>query len=185
MTLRSYDNTAVTGKPISVGDCRVSDEAYAELATKTVIACVDTVFYNREARVIYLARRNVYPMKGLWILGGRLLPSDSSPIEGMRRLLANECGFTPRITELTYLTTSFYRWDRISQAEVPGANLAVTFGCDVTSGKAVEIGSRLIRSEYESGYGLEPFTADKLVKGIKDKEIHPVLFDLYRRIFPR
>lgn len=177
----SYFDTAVTNQPIQYDDAWMSDEDYTAMVAKTVIACVDVAFYSRKKKGMYLARRCTLPQKGLWVLGGRLIPKDRSTIDGVLRKLVEETGFHPDRSRLEYLTTNFYHWDRVAQGDMPGANLVVIFMCEITEQEALRIGDRLVQSEYEQGYGLQLFTRKRMTEEL----CHPALIDMYDLIFSR
>jgi len=74
----------------------LSDEAYLQVLDGLVIVCTDCAIMEHGKKGFWLAKRNVLPMKGLWMIGGRRKAGES-PAESMARCFLREtqCAIAP------------------------------------------------------------------------------------------
>lgn len=85
--------------PTCNGD-RMSEEDYSAALDNLVITCVDVVL-TLEGKVL-LGKRNVYPRKTWWVIGGRMLPGEE-PIYAAKRKLIDEAGIDIDVFRLKYI----------------------------------------------------------------------------------
>jgi ADP-ribose pyrophosphatase YjhB (NUDIX family) len=75
-------------------------EEYSRALDYLVIACVDVAFLHDNK--ILIGKRNVYPKKGWWIIGGRMI-SGESPVKTAQRKAFQEAGLEIDLTRYVYI----------------------------------------------------------------------------------
>jgi hypothetical protein len=178
--MRYYSDPLDPGAPAPTENQFVSETAYAELVQKTVIACTDAIVTLSGDRAVYLAKRSIYPMKGVWVLGGRIFFNDATLADSVARCIKRETSqefAKKRFRQLP--TPHLYSWIKTAQGEFPGRNLAITFHLDASEAELENIGSHLTGAEYEQGFGIQRYTRERLL----DEKCHPALLDLHDDIF--
>lgn len=170
----------------SIADPFIHDERiYREVVQKMPISCTDVVLLcrnerGRVARKIYLAKRAIYPMKGIWVVGGRMFFNDQSFEESAFRSIKRETALVIRPERLKPVATNYYAWARTKQGDFPGKNVALTFLCVLTRGELEQATTSLDESEYDLAFGLQAYSRARLV----EEGCHPMLIDLFDEIFP-
>ena len=184
--IRSYSyDPSFLGAQTTTDNQFVADATYGEMVRKTVIACADVVCVvkdtrGRVGRKLYLARRNIYPMKGVWVIGGRIFFNDPTIVSSVLRSTKRETGVEFAVERFIPLATNLYTWGKVAQGDFPGKNLACTFLLVLSEAEAAAVSGALIKGEYEPGFGLQGFTRARLGREM----CHPMLLDLYDQIFP-
>ena len=160
----------------------LSDGTYAEAIEGMIIVNTDVVIINRAHRSIFLANRTVYPMKGLWIIGGRRLPGETA-VESMHRCFKRETKLDIDPERFTYVRNNEYTWSTRKQApeNVGCHNKADTFLVELTRDEVRLASTGLDPNEYEPGFGLKEYDRGGLVRA----GAHEALIDLYDSIFSR
>jgi ADP-ribose pyrophosphatase YjhB (NUDIX family) len=126
------------------------EQEYAAALDYLVFTCVDLVFlYQRQ---ILLARRNHYPRKAWWIVGGRMVAGES-PLETAQRKAAEEAGLDTlngdRFQFVGVYSTSFaFREQAPSHHGSHSVNL--TYLVELTEAEQQHL--QLIATEYEADY---------------------------------
>lgn len=159
----------------------LSDAIYGEVVQKMPIFCTDVVFTSTSLRTreLWLAKRAVYPMKGVWVIGGRMHFNDESPLASIRRCVKRETKMDISPNRFLPIALNHYGWARTAQGEFPGKNVALTYRCDLSVDEIGRISSALIAAEYEPDFGLQPFSSTRL----ETEKCHPMLLSLYHAIF--
>lgn len=159
----------------------LSPEAYAEAIAAFVIDCTDAVIVDRAERTVYLAKRAVKPMRGIWRIGGRRLAGESIE-DSVRRCFKRETGLDLPADRFIYVAGQDFVWkDREQEPQHVGShNFVHTFAVELTVEERNLAAASLERQEYERGFGLRRFTREDLVAA----NIHPSLIDFYDFIFP-
>lgn len=163
----------------------LSDAVYPEVAAKTAIACTDAVLVVKDAAgevrpELFLGKRNIYPMKGIWVIGGRIFFNDLTPAHSVQRGVQRETGINFDLDRFLPLVTNFYAWGKVAQGDFPGKNVALTYLLVISGSEAAQVSAALLKSEYEANFGLQGFTRERLVR----ENCHPMLIGLHDRIFP-
>lgn len=159
------------------------DEAtYAEAITTFVIVCTDACIVNRARRTLWLARRAVKPMKGIWWIGGRRFAGEK-PAESMYRCFKRETGLDLPGNRFQFVLIAEYLWkDRQQEPQDEGShNLAHTFAVELDAAELAQARTGLERGEYDRDFGLQEFTREQLVMA----GAHSVIIDFYDAVFPR
>ncbi len=157
----------------------LSDSAYTEVVQKMIIPCTDVVFYQKNPKAVYLAQRSIFPMKGVWCIGGRMWFNDKNGEESISRCVQIETGIKIVPDRFKLIATNLYSWSKVEQGDFPGRNLALTFSCEL-SPKEVELVSQGLSSkEYDKKFGLQAFDRARLEK----ENVHPAMLDAYKEIF--
>lgn len=158
------------------------DEDFPAAHSAFVKVCTDTILISRRRRTVYLATRCVYPMKGLWILGGKL-SRGRGIVESMCHILKRETGFDVDPARLEFLSQNRMWW--AIRKEMPVTNgtddLSFMFAFDPTIDELHAIEAGLVDTEYDTSAGLREFTYEQLLEA----DVAPIILDLYRQIFPQ
>lgn len=148
------------------------------------IASTDVVFVVRDEygvvdEAICIARRSIYPMKGLWIIGGRMLGTDASIPHSIQRCVERETTLKLSLSRFGFLQPSLVGWARTRYTLRPMRYVTCVFRCVISREELAQASQSLSPDEYEKGFGLQPFTRERLVA----EKCHPMLIDLYDAIF--
>lgn len=145
-----------------------------------IIVCTDAVIINRDRRTIYLAKRAIKPMQGLWWIGGRRLPGESA-ISSMQRCFKRETGLDIHSVHFTLVDIAEYLWKDRQQApqDAGSHNLCHTFAVELSDTELEQAKSGLEKQEYEPRFGLREFSRTDLVRA----KVHQVILDVYDKIF--
>lgn len=158
----------------------MSDAAYKKVLDNTIFVCTDVVIVNTEKRVVYLAKRIVNPMRGIFWIGGRRKKGET-PLEGIQHNFERETGLDLPADRFKFVTIVEYIWQIREQKpqENGSQNVAHQFMIELTDEELDIVSQNLSTSEYDSEYGLQEFNRDRL----KKEEIHPVIMDVFNKIF--
>lgn len=156
------------------------NEVYAQAIEGFVIDCTDAVIVDRLAKTFWLAKRNVLPMKGVWVIGGRRYAGEEQEVS-VRRCFKRETGLDLDINRFVHAADAEYIWKDRKQSpqEVGSHNLAHIFAVELTPEERGKVSASLIRDEYEAGWGLRAFDRTDL----EIAKVHPVLIRLHDLIF--
>jgi len=129
---------------------RMPEKEYAAALDYLVFTCVDLVFFYQQQ--ILLARRNRYPRKSWWIVGGRMIAGES-PLETAQRKASEEAKLehlaSDRFQFVGVYSTSFaLREQEPSHNGSHSVNL--TYLIELTDAEKQHL--RLISTEYEADY---------------------------------
>jgi len=166
---------------LTIDNQMVSDEAYKECVQKTVIACTDAVFIVHGEPAIYLGKRAIFPMKGVWCFGGRILFNDQTPSDSVSRCIATETGLKINPGRFRLVMINHYAWIKTAQGDFPGKNLALTYVCEVTKEELAKMPQGLSATEYDTEFGIQKFTRHRLVK----ERVHRAMLDVFDALFSR
>ena len=159
----------------------LDEETYAAAIEAFVIVSTDVVIINPHKRIIYLTRRCIKPMKGWWIIGGRMFAGEM-PEESMQRCFQRETSLN--LSQERFQLVRFNRniWkDRKQEPQEMGIDfLTYLFSVELTSEELEKASCSLDPSEYETNVGLQEFNLERLEK----ENAHPALIDLYKQLFP-
>jgi ADP-ribose pyrophosphatase YjhB (NUDIX family) len=141
--------------PKTVRD-RMPEHAYATALDHLVITCVDLAFLHGDC--ILLARRNTYPRKSWWIIGGRMIAGES-PIQTAQRKAAEEAQLPDlagdRFQFIRAYSTCFTRREQ-APMENGSHTVNLTYQVILTDEERQQI--QLSHREYEADYGWVPLT---------------------------
>ena len=159
----------------------LNEETYEQAMRAMIIVCTDTVIMNRKRKTIYLAKRAIKPMQGLWWIGGRRLTGENA-LSSVHRCFRRETGLDLHAMRFALVDIAEYLWqDRQQQPQNVGShNLCHTFAVELNNTELKQAKSGLEKQEYESGFGLKEFGRYDLVQN----EVHQVILDVYDKIFP-
>lgn len=129
---------------------RMPEAEYATALDYLVFTCVDLIFYCQDH--ILLARRNRYPRKSWWIVGGRMVAGES-PLATAQRKAAEEAGLEELVSDRfqfigVYSTSFAFREQAPTHHGSHSVNL--TYLVELTDLEKQHL--TLISSEYEAGY---------------------------------
>ncbi|MBF2027130.1 MAG: NUDIX hydrolase [Oscillatoriales cyanobacterium C42_A2020_001] len=135
--------------PKTVAD-RMPEADYAIALDYLVFTCVDLVFlYNNQ---ILLARRNRYPRKTWWVIGGRMVAGEA-PLETAKRKAAEEARLddleSDRFQFIGVYSTSFALRE---QEPIGNGSHSVNLTYQITLTQQEKQTLTLTSSEYEAGY---------------------------------
>lgn len=142
---------AETGRrnPTTPAD-RMPEPAYAIALDYLVFTCVDIVFCHQGS--ILLARRNRYPRKTWWIIGGRMVAGES-PLEAVQRKAQEEAGLAnlvgDRFRFLGVYSTSFACREQAPRNH-GSHSVNLTYAIELTDAEKANL--QLISSEYDPDY---------------------------------
>lgn len=160
---------------------RLSAAAYAEAMSSLIIACADVVIASPESKTIYLAKRNVKPMRGYWTIGGRRFAGEAS-VEAAHRNLLRETRIDADESRFTHITTLEIIWrDRKEAPTNQGKHDIIQFfSLELSEEELLKANASLISSEYEA-MSLKAFTFQELL----NHNISPVMRHIHRLLFPK
>jgi len=166
---------------VKVRDEWVSDQTYKEVVQKTVISCTDAIVtVIGDYGAVYLTKRSVYPMKGLWCLGGRIFFNDKTLEESVARCIALETSLQFSQNRFRFICTHLYSWNKTNQGDFPGRNLAPLYVLEVSKEELVLMSGGLKQTEYDIEFGFQRFSRERLI----DERVHPAMLDAFDDIFP-
>lgn len=177
LLLKSYRDPRNPDKPVQIDQPHVSDELYAQVVRSFPIPTVDITLTATEGKVLYLARRKVYPAPEPWIIGGRIYFNDETIEDAVIRVMERETGMIVDPQRLTFVSIAYYSWLQIAQA-CPGKTISFNFKMDITEAERDSIAQHLVPSEYDVEYGLQSFDRSRLVR----ENCHPAIIDLFDEI---
>lgn len=159
---------------------QLTTEIYAEAMSSLIIVCADAVIISPEMKLVYLAKRNVSPMKGYWTIGGRRFAGEAS-ISAVRRNLLRETGVDADETRFNPVTILEVIWRDRKEAPVDQGkhDIIQFFSIVLSKEELLKANARLLTCEYEA-MSLRPFTFDDLL--IHD--VNLVMRHVHRAIFP-
>lgn len=155
-------------------------EVYAAAIGSFVIVCVDAIVVNRNRRTVFLTKRRIKPMQGLWIIGGRMQAGELWT-DAIRRKFRQEAWLDIPAERFEFLRINQYQWkDRRQEPQDTGSdNLALTFAVELTDAEIAGVSEGLDPDEYEPDFGLREFDRPCLVAA----GAHPAILDLYDQLF--
>ncbi|MDX2240764.1 MAG: NUDIX hydrolase [Leptolyngbyaceae cyanobacterium bins.302] len=129
---------------------RMPEAEYAVALDYLVFTCVDLVFLFQSQML--LARRNRYPRRAWWVIGGRMVAGES-PIESAQRKASEEAGLGnlegDRFQLIGVYSTSFaFREQEPIHHGSHSVNL--TYQVELTETEKQDL--KLISTEYEASY---------------------------------
>jgi ADP-ribose pyrophosphatase YjhB (NUDIX family) len=157
----------------------IEDEEYLRILQTMIIPCVDVVFHVKGDQAIYLAKRRVLPMASYWLLGGRMLFSDSTPEMAASRAVKRESGLDVAPSRFQLLCSHLYSWERVKQGNFTGRNIALIFSCEASREEIEEISRNLDGDEFDKEFGLQKFDAKRL----KALDVHSAIKDIFNQMF--
>lgn len=167
------------GAPVTIEDSWIDDNIYLQIVQKTIIVCTDTVFIVEGEDAIYLAKRSVLPMKGIWCFGGRMLFNDPTPNDSVSRCVKRETGLLIDPKRFKQLSVNLYSWNRILQGDFPGRNLGIMFSCKVSLEEIDQMAKGLSDKEYDISFGIQPYNRFRVV----EEKLHRALDNAYAACF--
>ena len=176
---------AETGRrnPTTPAD-RMPEPAYAIALDHLVFTCVDIVFCHQGS--ILLARRNRYPRKTWWIIGGRMVAGES-PLEAVQRKAQEEAGLANLVGDrfwfLGVYSTSFACREQTPRNH-GSHSVNLTYAIELTEPERTNL--RLISSEYDPDY--QWIKLDQVMSWVNpndslDQALLAIVHDLKRRSF--
>ncbi len=159
----------------------LSDNVYSKAIAAFVIVCTDTVIVDSKQRTLFLAKRAVKPMLGLWVIGSRRIAGET-PEDSVRRCFKKETSLDIDKTRFVFATIVECFWkDREQEPQNVGCDdLNYWFTLELTPDERERTSASLDRAEYEKGFGLQEYNRERLVR----EKAHPALTDLYDLVFP-
>jgi len=177
--IRMYLDPLDPNREVRVEEQWISDQAYAEVARKMVVLCTDAVFTTSGDKAIYLTKRSVYPMKGIWWFGGRLFFNDASPEDAISRAIQRETAHHINPARFRFISIHGYAWVKTAQGDFGCKNFGLTYQCEVDDVELDLMRSGLIASEYDRSFGIQRFDRERLVA----ENVHQALIDVYDDLF--
>jgi ADP-ribose pyrophosphatase YjhB (NUDIX family) len=177
--VRSYSDPLAPDEDVRVRDQWISNSTYAEMVEKSIIPCTDSVLIVANDQALYLGKRNAYPMKGVWCLGGRIFFNDRTMEESVARCVELETGLRIKTDRFIYVCTNHYSWVKVAQGDFYGKNLAATYVCEVTKEELEKMAHGLSEKEYDREFGLQRFDRQRLI----DEHVHQAMIDVYDDLF--
>ncbi len=129
---------------------RMPEAEYAAALDYLVFTCVDLVFLHQHQ--ILLARRNHYPRKTWWVIGGRMVAGES-PLETAQRKATEEAGL-PTLAGDRFQFIGVYSTSFALRAQAPSHHgshsVNLTYLVELTPVEQQQL--RLVSTEYEADY---------------------------------
>lgn len=177
----TYPDPLAAGVETRIRDQWISDPTYAEMVQKMPIPCTDAIITLRgDDGAVYLGKRCVYPMMGIWCLGGRIFFNDQTMEESVARCVQIETGCRFEESRFRYLCTNLYSWIKTAQGDFPGKNLAPLFLLEVEQDELAAMSRGLKPAEYDPAFGLQRFNRTRLI----DEQVHPAMINAFDQLFP-
>ncbi len=174
-----FDDPIMPGVEVKIENQWIEDSVYAQIVEKTIITCTDTVFVIPGDTAIYLAKRSVLPMKGVWCFGGRMFFNDKTPQDSVSRCIKTETGLLIDPSRFVFVCMNLYSWVVVAQGNFPGRNLGITHMCYVNYEEIKQMLQRLNSSEYDMAFGIQRFDRDRLIH----ENVHKALLRIFDEIF--
>lgn len=177
---RYYNDPILPEEMVKVEDEWLGDETYKEMVQKSVILCTDVVLTMKNDVAIYLGKRVALPMAGVWCIGGRVFFNDETLEDSIARCIYLETGAKVEAERFEYIgTPHLYSWIKVAQGDFGGKNLSLTFKLEVSNEEMKEMSRGLQPKEYDSAFGLQRYTRERLV----NEKVHQAMVDVFDDIF--
>jgi ADP-ribose pyrophosphatase YjhB (NUDIX family) len=95
---------------------RLSNKLYGEILDNIVVACVDVLIINAKGQIL-LGHRSQDPLRGWWLIGGRMLPGESLQ-EAACRKLREEIALTVCPSDVSVVSVNSFLFDKRAQAPI-------------------------------------------------------------------
>lgn len=176
MSLHTYidhPQFTISSKPLP-------EDSYREVLRSLAVVCVDIVIVDFERQTFYLPTRIVEPIKGLWVIGGRLRAGEPYEVAAARKF-KEEAALDVDPERLSYVTTNRYITALRKQAPVEEGSdtIGFTFAIELTPAERLHVSAHLDPREYDVSAGLLECTREDLVK----KNTHRALVDMFDALF--
>ena len=133
-------------------DARINQEGllpidlYSRALDYLVIACVDIAFISNDQ--VLLGKRNTYPKKGWWLIGGRMMAGES-PTKAAKRKTYQEAGLDLDLSHFTYINAYSTCFSQRSQEPQNNGlhSVNLTYLVNISDHEKQQI--KLIKTEYE------------------------------------
>lgn len=179
--IKTYDDPIRISEPLCIASQWLDENIYREVVKKTIVTCVDALItVSDQPGLVYLARRAVNPQQGLWYLGGRALFNSDSMPDALASNLKRETSMIFAPSRFKLIAVNDLKFINAAQGDFPCRSLSLLYRLDVTEIECRQISSQLLSSEYESGFGLEPFDRSALVR----LNVHPSIIDAFDSVWP-
>ncbi|MCL5004777.1 MAG: NUDIX domain-containing protein [Patescibacteria group bacterium] len=157
----------------------LKNKTYSKAMESMIVVCSDVMIFNRKEKAVYLAKRRVKPMKGLWEIGGRRFAGETA-LKAAVRNFTRETTLKIKSSRLKFITTIENIWQ--SRKEKPikigKHDLIFVFAVNLNK-KEIEIVSKNLGSKEYHQNSLEKFDKKRLLK----EKVHPALIEIYNKIF--
>lgn len=148
-------------------------DAYAKALDVLVITCVDILFVHQNT--VLLGKRNRHPLKGWWVIGGRMFAGES-PVDAAWRKAKSEAGVDLERSRFqffgAYSTVFALRHQEPQHHGLHSLNLAHSI--DLTTEEKAQI--HLTNTEYDTWTWVQPEEVTHLLN--PDHELDRALFQV-------
>lgn len=162
--------------PVDI-DARLPLEVFSQALDHLVITCVDLVFTHQQQ--VLLAKRQTYPQKSWWVIGGRMIAGES-PLQTAQRKAKEEAGLAIAEDRFQYLgvySTCFaYRQQAPQERGLHSLN--ITYRVKLTATEKQQL--QLDRQEYSEWQWCSP--AQTLSQLNPTQGMNQALLDLLDRV---
>jgi ADP-ribose pyrophosphatase YjhB (NUDIX family) len=128
---------------------RMPESSYSIALDHLVITCVDIVFLH--SNQVLLARRNTYPRKSWWVIGGRMIAGEN-PLQTAQRKALEEARLNLTPERFRYLAAYSTCFARRQQPPIQHGSHSVnlTYCIELTETEKQQV--RLKQEEYEANW---------------------------------
>lgn len=159
---------------------RVPDAVYGCMLDNMILVTVDVLLINWQRRTCWLAKRKIYPMRGIWQFGGRRNWGET-PLEAIRRCFKREAGLDLLLGRFLFLAHVEYLWrEREQPPQDRGVHCSADqFALAVTDEEVALVRTGLEKGEYDREFGLREYTREQMVA----EGLHQALIDAFDLVF--
>ncbi len=152
---------------------------YSKALESMIVVCSDIMIFNRKEKSVYLAKRQVEPMKGWWEIGGRRFAGETA-LEAAVKNFTRETTLKISPSRFKFITTIENIWQKRKEKpiKIGKHDLVFIFAVNLNK-KEIKIASENLNTKEYYSNSLEKFDKKRLLK----EKIHPALVEIYDKIF--
>ena len=159
----------------------LSEEEYSKAVSRFINVCTDIIIINEKRETIFLPKRVVDPMKGLWVIGGGRLPGEEAPDSAVRCFLREtSLKIDPRRLAPVGIYELIWATRKEEPQDAGKHDLIYTFSLKLSDEELTSI--KLNPEEYDEEFFLQEFDRKKILETENWKGKLPIL-RIYDDIF--
>lgn len=135
----------ITEKRKKIKPAFIPENEYAKILDSIVVACSDVILvHNNE---ILITKRNIYPRKDWWVIGGRMI-SGEDPLSSAKRKLKEETGLSISKNRFDYINVYSTNFKNRKQEPQSNGSHTISFVYKVEITPKEKDTIKLVNSEY-------------------------------------
>lgn len=162
----------------------LTDEVFSAAMASLPLYTVDIIAVNPGTEMFHLAKRKIHSAMGIWQFGGGVKSHETLRM-AMVRLMKRETGLEFDRMDFSYICEVQGFW-QFRQQEPQNAGQFCpnhVFGFVPTQDELVQMRGNLDPNEYDTEFGLSPYSRKELEGGVGAGEIRPIILYYHKLVF--